>query len=388
MRSFTSSSEARFLAALVVTFFVLLAGWERLLRGRASATVDFAIDRPAIAADASRGEEWVIFGNCLMMTGVSPKLLSTELADSRDRTIVNIATHEQSPLAYFDYLRRTEHYPDVIIANVSSWLNGTNFEQEGVLVMQADPLGLRPRDVPGSSVAAAGAGEIASNEQAYRQASAPDGQVQKKVEGTLSRWASQRVLALGRRYHLFDYALFLGTLGSSGNLDNALYQLNMQSWFRVTGSETDGLGFLGLHVEYRDDWNTGLERMAERSLQRLRLTRLLTERYWSLLDEHVRHFQQHGSKVVLVRMPEHPKIREFNDSTYQVPEQLRGIEGRTGSSVLDISRLGVSEGVHLFDAVHPDAQAAQRITREIASGLRSRGLTVVGSAKEHRPGGG
>jgi hypothetical protein len=177
---------------------------------------------------------------------------------------------------------------------------------------------------------------------------------------------------IGHRYHLFDYSLFIGTLATTANLDNALYQLNMQSWFRVTGSETDGLGFVGLRVSYRDDWTVGLERMAERSLQRLRLSRLLTTRYWSLVTEHVKDFKSHGTQIVFVRMPEHPKIREFNDRTYDLPQRLHDLGELAGTPELDLSQLGPAEGVHLFDGVHPDADAAEVITHEIARSLKGR----------------
>jgi hypothetical protein len=155
----------------------------------------------------------------------------------------------------------------------------------------------------------------------------------------------------------------------------------MQSWFRVTSSETDGSGYLGLHVRYRDDWSRGLDRMAERSLQRLRLSNMLTAQYWSRLEEDVRDFRSHGTQVLFVRMPEHPKIRAFNDEAYAVPERLRALEERTGAPVLDLSRLGPSDDVHLFDAVHPDAKAAEVITREIGVWLRAQVKTEEARAR-------
>ena len=377
MRSSTSSSEARFVAALAMTFGVLLGVWELVLRQRASETVDFVIDRPPITSSTSGGEEWLIFGNCLMMTGVSPARLDQHLSHDRGRTIINIAAHEQSPIAFFEYLRRTAHYPDVVVANVSSWLNGTNFEQEGALVTQADPLGVGRGAVTGSRP---------SGDQAYRQmGEASTGGVQSRTEDALSAWTGKRLRVVGHRYHLFDWSLFFATLVTTADLDNALYQLNMQAWFRVKSSETDGRGFVGLHVAYRDDWSAGLERMAERSLQRLRLSRSLTSRYWSLLEDHVRHFEDHGTRVVIVRMPEHPRIRQFNDETYDVPLRLRQVEERTGAPVYDLSQLGPADGVRLFDAVHPDADAAEVITRKIGNWLDSKRITV-GQAADRRRG--
>jgi hypothetical protein len=372
MRSSTSSSDLRFVAAFVATFLVLAGSWEAVLRQRSSATVDVSIKRPPMRPPEAHGERWVVFGNCLVMTGISPKQLSSELEDGTPRTILNIASHEQSPVAYFDYLRRSQQYPDVIVANASSWINGTNFDQEAELITKQDPL--RLHEAVATPEAAAPAGSAAAPaQQAYKQGGeAESGAFQKRAEATLSKGAGAEVRAVGHRYHLFDYALFAGKLATSGNLDNALYQLNMQSWFRVTGSETDGFGFLGLHVAYRDDWTAGLEQMAERSLQRLQLQRLLTPRYWTLFTEAVNDFKAHGTRIVLVRMPEHPRIREFNDRTYQLSERLGALAELAGTPVLDLSKLGPAEGVRLFDGVHPDADAAVVITRELSSWVKAR----------------
>lgn len=371
MRSSTSSSEVGFIAALVVTFAVLTTSWELVLRQRGSASVDLAIRKPDAAVATAPHEEWLVFGNCLMMTGVATERLNEQLPRGVERQIVNIANHEQSPIAYFDYLRRHGHYPAVVITNISSWINGTNFEQEAALVARVDPLDLSKETDPARAPDS-------------RENGARDSTFQQRTEASLTRWTADHSRALGHKYHLFDYMLFLGSLLSTADLDTALYQLNMQSWFTVTSSETDGHGYLGLQVRYRDDWEAGLDRMAERSVQRLRLTRLLTDRYWMLLEDHVRHFREHGTEVVFVRMPEHPKIRAFNDETYELPLRLRSMEERTGASVLDLSRLGPSDGVRLFDAVHPDAPAAAVITRELAAWLRARRLTVLEPAGRPR----
>jgi hypothetical protein len=377
MPSSTSSSEARFVIALATTLCVLVGAWELVLRLRGGATVDVDIKSPALTSASSPGEQWVIFGNCLMMTGIVPRRLNEELGPDRERVVLNIAWHEQSPIAFFDYLRHADYYPDVIITNVSSWLNGTNFEQEGELVAKADPLGLAALR-PGARGSAAGN----VGQQAYKEGGdLGSGRFQRSTEATLSEWGSKHVRSFGHRYHLFDYGLFLGTLATTGDLDNALYQLGMQSWFKVTGSETDGFGYLGLEIDYRKDWPAGVDHMADRSLQRLRLSRLLTPRYWSLLEENVRHFQAHGTQVILVRMPEHPKIRTFNEETYEISATLAALEKRTGAPVLDLSKLGPSDGVDLFDAVHPDAPSAVVITRELGLWLRARHVTVRGSKR-------
>jgi hypothetical protein len=365
MRSSTSSSnEARFLLAFGATVVVLFAIWEVVLRAYAGASLEFAIQRPAMKVAAAKGETWVMFGNCLVMTGISPKQLDAQLPP-RARTIVNIAAHEQSPLAYFEYLKRAKQYPDVIVANVSSWIRSTNFEQEAARVAQEDPLGIAPAQLAGASRA-----------QAYKHGGDLGyGGFQKRVEDALAQAVSDRVWSVGHRYHLFDYSIFLWTLASTRELESSLYQLNIQSWFAVASSDTDGQGWVGIHVRYRDDWPHGVDEMSERYLKRMRLSKLLTDRYWQLLEDDIREFQAHGTRVLLVRMPEHPRIREFNDDRYEVPRRLGELHDRTGAPVLDISRLGLADGVRLFDSVHPDADAAAVITQKLATWVRTLDLS-------------
>ena len=360
MRSSTSSSEARFLLAFAATVIVLLSAWEIVLRLHSGATLEFAIQRPPMTTSTARGEKWVVFGNCLVLTGISPKQLGDELDHDHDRAIFNIAAHEQSPIAYFDYLDRAHVYPDVIIANVSSWIRSTNFEQESALVAKTDPLSLAPAMVA-----------TTASQQAYHHDDSGGGKVQKQIEDTLAHVVTEHVWSIGHRYHLFDYSIFLWSLLTTRDLEAALYQLNIQSWFSVASSETDGDGFVGIHVRYRDDWTTGLDQMADRYLKRMRLSNLLTDRYWQLLGDDIRSFQRHGTRVLLVRMPEHPRIREFNDEHYELPQHLAELQRTTGAPVLDLSRLGPADGVRLFDSVHPDGDAATVITRAIATWVRS-----------------
>jgi len=114
--------------------------------------------------------------------------------------------------------------------------------------------------------------------------------------------------------------------------------------------------------------------MAGRYLKRMRFSRMLTAEYWSTLESSIREFRQHGTRIKLVRMPEHPAIREFNDATYSVSTQMRDIAQRTGATVLDLSALGPAEGVRLFDGVHPDVDAARVITRRIAEAIQAQKL--------------
>lgn len=372
MHSSTSNSDRRYLVAALVTFVTLVGTWELVLRSHAGATVEFALERPKLETRADRGNTWVVLGNCLVMTGISPTLLASELPPDPDRNIINIAAHEQSPIAFFNYLRRSGVYPKVVIANVSSWINGTNFEQETELVAKADPL----------SVLQMPQAHGAQGQQAYRSSGEVTGEKQQAIESAIAQFLGTHMQTIGHRYHLFDYLMFVSTLGRTRDLDTALYQLNIQSWFRVTSSETDGRGFLGVRVDYRDDWQQGLDEMAERYLKRMRFSRLLTERYWTSLEEQVRHFTAHGTRVLLVRMPEHPAIRAFNDDTYQLPQRLKALESATKAPVLDLSSLGPAEGVRLFDSVHPDLDAAAVIAKKLAPWLRAQHLATSGESPD------
>jgi hypothetical protein len=153
MPSSTSSSRGELVAtaAFGATLLLLIGSWELVLRTRGGATL--VLDRPPLTAPRDTAETTLVFGNCLMMTGIEPKLLDEELgarADGKHRTILNIAEHEQTPLAYFSYLKIAGYRPDTVITNVSSWINGTNFDQEAELVIKADLLSLRA-SVPGSA---------------------------------------------------------------------------------------------------------------------------------------------------------------------------------------------------------------------------------------------
>lgn len=343
-----------------------------MLRARAGASVRLAFDRPPAepVMPSKHASEVLLFGNCLVMTGISPKLLAEHWVESQNGDVItNIATHEQSPLAYFTYLEKIGHYPNVVIANVSSWINGTNFDQEAAAVIALDPLG-----------AATTSSAKPVDAQAFRGNDAPgSGAFQRDAEAKVAGWASEHVRTLGRRYHLFDFTFFTRKLLTSVDLDESLYQLNMQSWFQVTETTTDGRGYLGLGVRYRDDWNVGLERMAERSLQRMQLSNLLTPEYWKRLEQGTRSLQAHGTRVVLVRMPEHPRIRAFNEARYQMKERLAEIHDRTNADVVDLSALGPSDGVRLFDGIHPDDASATAIARALGAELATH------DAKRTRP---
>jgi hypothetical protein len=372
----------RFSAVLAATFLVLVGAWEGVLRARSGVSPNFAFDPPPVDMSKSTAQErWVLFGNCLVMTGISPRDITTDLGEDKNRLIVNIAEHEQSPIAFFEYLRQHHNYPSVVITNVSSWISGTNFDGDAALVVDNDPLGL------GRAAKTEEAHSPSANtaQQAFRKDDgAGEGKLQTTAENDLSIAIGTHVRAAGHRYHLFDFGLFTGKLATTGDLDEALYQLNMQSWFTVKGNQSDGAGWIGFDVAYRDDWSQGLDKMAERSLQRLRLSRNLNEKYWDRLEADLREFRAHGTRVFIVRMPEHPLIRKFHEEAYGLNGKLRGIEERTSSPVLDLSELGPADGVRLFDAIHPDAKAAAVITHSVSSWLKvSKAARVDGPPTQH-----
>lgn len=381
MLSSTSSSRGALttIAAFAATLFVLLGAWEMVLRTRSGASLQ--LDRPPLTAPRDGDETILVFGNCLMMTGIQPRLLEQELGpttDARRRNILNIAMHEQTPLAYFSYLQSADYRPDMVITNVSSWINGTNFAREAEFVTKADILGLRAGGAPMGSRDAdtRGDGPVegapgVTGTGAYRGSDAlAGGRVQTRIEKELSSAINDTVLSIGHRYRLMDVGLFVGTLATTFDLDRALFQLNMQPWYAVTANDHDGRGWLGVHVRYRDDWLSGVDHMAQRSVTRLTFQRLLTDEYWAKLEQGVHNLEAQGTQVVLVRMPEHPLIRVFNDERYQTTPRVRAIAERTGARYIDLSTLGIVDGVRLFDAVHPDADAALVITRTLAAELR------------------
>jgi hypothetical protein len=360
MLSYISNSDRRFLAVFAVVFLLLAGAWDFVVRKYAGVPI-VAESGPAVPASGQNGPHtWLVFGNCLVLNGVSTGMLAAEI--NSDTRILNLSRHEQSPLAYFHYLRKGNYYPPVIVTNVSSWLNSTNFSQEGELLARADPLGLFRRDDAGKAdpVWTEDVSTISEPENDNRRA---------VIESRLSSTLASGFPSLGKRYHLFDYTGFLWQLIRTRDLDAALYQIGLQSWFQVIGSEVDGSGHLGIKVRYTPAWERNLDVMAEKQLQRMRVAKFLDEEYWRQLEEHLRHFRINGTRVFLVRMPEHPSIRAFNDETYNVPAHLANLSVRTDTPTLDLSDLGLSDGIRLFDAVHPDAEGSRIITQRIAAWL-------------------
>lgn len=357
MRSSISSSDTRFFLSFLLVLAVLLGAWEWALR--ASGARETAPDLSALsyARSLTSGQEWLVFGNCLVMNGVSGTRLGQVISEFSPPRIVNAAQHEQSPLAFFHYLRSTGRYPPVIITNVSSWLNTTNFVKEGENMLAVDPLGLK---------SARASSPTGGQDAAVKPAASP----QQRIEQALSERINASLISLGKRYHLFDFSLFLWKLLTTLDLEASLYQLRIQSWYSVISAQADGSGFLGFEVEYQDSWTRGVDIMAEMQLQRMRQVNFLNDEYWQAFEDDIADFGAHGSRIFLVRMPEHPAIRTFNDSRYWITERVIAMAERHNLSYLDLSDLGPEQGVRLFDAVHPDAQSSQVITARIGEWIR------------------
>lgn len=361
MRSSISSSEARFFLSCLLVLAALLGTWEWVLRASGARETAPGLAELSYSRSLSSGQEWLVFGNCLVMNGVSGARLGQIVSASSPPLIVNAAQHEQSPLAFFHYLRTNGHYPPVIITNVSSWLNTTNFIKEGESMLAVDPLGLT-----------AAAAESAAAVQA---ASKPTASIQQRIEQTLTERINAGLISLGKRYHLYDFGLFLWKLLTTFDLEASLYQLRIQSWYSVVSAQADGAGFLGFEVEYQDSWTRGVDIMAEMQLQRMRQVNFLNDEYWRTFEDNIAHFGAHGSRILLVRMPEHPAIRAFNDSRYRITERVNAMAARHDLPYLDLSELGPEQGVRLFDAVHPDAHSSEVITARIGEWVRRQSTT-------------
>lgn len=336
---------------------MLLGAWEWALRASGARETWPGLADLSYTRSLASNQEWLVFGNCLVMNGVSGTRLARIVSESSPPRIINAAQHEQSPMAFFHYLRSSERYPPVIISNVSSWLNSTNFIKEGEVMLAVDPLRLRPDK--------GNAGAEASTKDAK-----PPTSFQFRVEQGLSDWINASIISLGKRYHLFDFGLFLWKLLTTFDLEVSLYQLRIQSWYSVVSAHPDGAGFLGFEVEYQDSWTRGVDIMAEMQLQRMRQVNFLNDEYWQALEDNIAHFGARGSRILLVRMPEHPAIRSFNDATYGINEKVKRIAARHQLPYLDLSDLGPEQGVRLFDAVHPDARSSEVITARIGEWIR------------------
>jgi hypothetical protein len=337
-------------------FLTLMCLWEIVIRNYYN---------PPIAIDYSKKEmvlpdepNWLIFGNCLVLNGLSPKKIISELMVNKHGNynipkVLNISQHEHSPIAYFSYLDKAGYYPDIIFANISSWLNGTNFELETEQLINLDPLDIYSTSDKNTNL------DIKNNTTA-------DIIFSKKIETTLQHITAENIKQSNKRYHLFDYSLFLYEFLKTLNLNESLYNLRIQSWFKVNAIEKDGYGFLGLRVDYNNSWQRGYDVMAEKQLLRIKAGNFLTTKYWKKLDEYISKFKSNGTEIVLMRMPEHPIIRNGNDNIYKIHDKMNELALMHNISVIDFDTL-LDREVKLFDSVHPDYEGSKLISSALAN---------------------
>ncbi|GEM_PF-2649662 len=369
MRLSTSSTKYVPLAWFVVTFGALLFGWEAVIRANYNPPLGISYQLLAAVRDdstAGRAAElprrWVIVGNCLPLQGLSPRSMLEEWHAMRPSSelplVLNISRHEHAPQAFLAYFQMNGFCPDVIIANVSSWINSDSFRRETQDLERSDPLGLRPTKEATDRTGRKGDGAPTGGED-----------LRKRVEQGLDRGMHQFLKLTEKRYHLFDFSAFLVTLLTTGDLKDSLYDLNLQSWFKVMESIDDGLGYRGVRVEYESDWDRGVQVMASKHIKRLMAGRFLTPAYWNSLSEQLDHFRRQGARILLLRMPEYPAIYQYNEARYRVTEHLEGLATCPGVAFLDLNSVGYLKHVKLYDVVHPDREGSLRISEYVARWL-------------------
>lgn len=364
MHSSTSNSDRTYIPLLVFLLIlsVLLISWEVIIRTHYNPPVvinyDDKASKTADALNRSR-KEWLIFGNCLALNGISPKAIKSfwkaNTPIQNFPSMRNISRHEQSPLAFFHYLQKAEYYPDVIITNVSSWLNSTNYLTEAQQLITDDPLTLFPKKRKSNKFGLGAQENLQSNN------------IQTNIEQMITSTVSQTMKQSDKRFHLLDFSIFLYNLILTGDLRNSLYHINIQSWYKMAGQDSDGHGQIAFHISYDPSWEKAQDIMVEKQLVRMRTGHFLTDGYWSKLKSFIRHFKERGTDVYLVRLPEHKDIYKFNESYYNLSDRLGLISKTTKSPVLDLNQSGIVKQIKLYDTVHPDHQGSMLISKTIAS---------------------
>lgn len=365
MPSSISSSRRRWLALLSFALVLggLMAAWEWVVRANYNPPVAINYASSQVTAHDPAADHWLAFGNCLVLNGVSPGYMFDQWQQQAQipqlPTFHNISQHEHSPIAYLAYLERAGYYPGVIITNVSSWLDSANHELETEHLVKLDPLNLFGKTGSDSGFAVGVAATAAADSLQQRTETA----LQQSVDGVLKQ--------AEKRYHLFDFALFIYHLLGSGNLEQSLYQLGLQSWYQVDATQEDGFGQIAFDIAYTDRWQQAQETMAQKQLLRMRAGTFLTPRFWQTLREQTERFSQRGTRILLLRMPEHPQIRAFNEQRYAISEHLTRLQQQTGIAVLDLEQHLAPGEVRLYDAVHPDRAGGERISRLIADWINT-----------------
>jgi hypothetical protein len=196
--------------------------------------------------------------------------------------------------------------------------------------------------------------------------------LQSDLESSISASLSNIVKQSDKKFHLFDFSIFLHHFLSTGNLRDSLYHLNIQSWYKMVAQNSDGHGQTAFQINYDKSWNEGEIVMVNKQLIRMRAGNFLTDSYWSDLKDNIQHFKQQGTTVYLVRLPEHKDIYTFNESFYKISKQLNLISKTTKTPILDINDSNIIQNVKLYDTVHPDYESSMLISNEIAEWLSNR----------------
>ena len=207
-----------------------------------------------------------------------------------------------------------------------------------------------------------------NNEKQYNnelENNAGRGSFSNEIENNLRNITSRYIKQSNKRYHLFDYLLFLAQLFQSFDLRDSLYNIRMQSWFRISSMEIDNFGHLGLHVDYNEDWLRAQDIMAEKQILRIRAGKFLNEIYWEELKNYIHEFQSKGTKIVLMRMPEHRYIRVVNDDIYNIDNKMIELAHSNNIDLIDFPDIMESD-IRLFDAVHPDFEGSVVISKTLA----------------------
>ena len=369
MRLFTSNTKYLSFVWFAVIFAVLLLGWEAIIRANYNPPLDIRYEAlAAVQDDSAPGREalpqrrWVIVGNCLVLQGLSPRTMLAEWRALRPGAnlpvVLNIARHEHGPQAFLAYFEKSGFVPDVIVANISSWINTDNFSREAQALEKSDPLRLRAtKETEGGAVPLA-VGASASH-QGFGQ----------QVEDALDHGLQKLLKLTEKRYQLFDFGVFCLTFFTTGDLKGSLYELNLQSWFKVTGSIDDGMGYHGVRVEYEPDWDTGVQVMASKRVKRLKAGGILTSTYWQSLSEQLERFRRQGTRILLIRMPESPTISRFNEGRYSLPQKMQALANNPGVAFLDLNTVESLKTVKLYDAVHADREGSLLISEYVAKWL-------------------
>ncbi len=364
----TSSSESQWkpFAAGVAAMVFFIGIWEWGVRLHYNPPLE-KIERNTLlfddshefAAQTDADRTWIAFGNCLVMNGVSPKVMLKRWRDldanARLPRFVNGAEHEFAPQAYLQYLKSVDHFPSVVLANVSSWLHSDNFEVEASLLAADNFLGLGTDPV------------VVEEETSFQQ----------RTETFLHSKLGSVLRLSNKKYHLFDFTLFLSALGTTWDFEKSFYQIQMQRWYKLRSEQADGFGNLAFEINYGPTWETGTQTMVNKQLSRARIGYFLTETYWESLEQLITEFNEHGTRFVMMRMPEHPDIFDFNEERYAINEKLTEIARNPNVEFVNFNVAEVLDNIRLFDAVHPDVPSAKLITTYLADELVKRQPTWV-----------